>query len=62
MTRRLRGLRVGIVGKGGAGKSTLTVLLARRLRSRGDDVFVLDADSTNEGLGEALESTPRRLP
>jgi CO dehydrogenase nickel-insertion accessory protein CooC1 len=48
------GLRIGIVGKGGAGKSTLTVLLAKRLRSRGDNVFVLDADSTNAGLGEAL--------
>lgn len=50
----LQGLRTGIVGKGGAGKSTLTVLLANGLRSRGYSVVVLDADSTNLGLDEAL--------
>jgi CO dehydrogenase maturation factor len=50
----LRGRRLGIVGKGGSGKSTLTVLLARALRTRGYEVCVLDADSTNVGLHQAL--------
>jgi CO dehydrogenase nickel-insertion accessory protein CooC1 len=48
------GFRVGIFGKGGAGKSTVTVFLARALRSLGHTVVVLDADSTNVGLAAAL--------
>jgi len=51
----LRGTRIGIVGKGGSGKSTFTVLMARELRTRGYDVCILDADSTNVGLHEALD-------
>lgn len=50
----LSGLRLGIFGKGGAGKSTLTVLLAEALADRGYSVLVLDADSTNVGLARAL--------
>ncbi|MFN2252451.1 MAG: P-loop NTPase [Anaerolineae bacterium] len=50
----LSGLRIGVSGKGGAGKSTTTVLLAKALRSRGYDVCVLDADSTNVGIHGAL--------
>jgi CO dehydrogenase maturation factor len=50
----LAGKRLGILGKGGAGKSTLVVLLARALRQRGYAVCVLDADSTNAGLDRAL--------
>jgi len=51
------------VGKGGSGKSTATVLLARALRKRGYDVCILDADSTNVGLHQALglESPPESL-
>jgi CO dehydrogenase nickel-insertion accessory protein CooC1 len=52
--RTLAGKRLGLFGKGGAGKSTMTVLLARALRGRGYDVCVLDADSTNMGLPQAL--------
>jgi CO dehydrogenase nickel-insertion accessory protein CooC1 len=52
--RPLSGLRVGVFGKGGAGKSTVVVLLARALRGRGYSVLVLDADSTNVGLATAL--------
>jgi CO dehydrogenase nickel-insertion accessory protein CooC1 len=50
----LSGLRLGVFGKGGAGKSTATVLLADALRERGYSVLVLDADSTNVGLARAL--------
>jgi CO dehydrogenase nickel-insertion accessory protein CooC1 len=50
----LSGLRLGIFGKGGAGKSTATVLLADALLERRYSVLVLDADSTNVGLAGAL--------
>jgi CO dehydrogenase nickel-insertion accessory protein CooC1 len=50
----LSGARIGIFGKGGSGKSTIAVLLARALQDRGYKVFILDADSTNIGLAEAL--------
>jgi CO dehydrogenase nickel-insertion accessory protein CooC1 len=48
------GARIGVFGKGGAGKSTVVVLLARALQARGARVCVLDADSTNFGLAQAL--------
>ena len=50
----LSGLRIGVFGKGGAGKSTVSVLLAQALRARGHPVLVVDADSTNVGLAGAL--------
>jgi CO dehydrogenase maturation factor len=53
-TRPLIGKRIGVFGKGGAGKSTLVVILARALARRGYDVCVLDADSTNVGLHQTL--------
>jgi CO dehydrogenase maturation factor len=52
--RVLNGKRIGVFGKGGCGKSTVTVLLARALKSKGYDVCLLDADSTNVGLWQAL--------
>lgn len=57
------GKRLGIFGKGGSGKSTLTVLMAHALRQQGETVCVLDADSTNVGLPEALglERPPKTL-
>jgi CO dehydrogenase nickel-insertion accessory protein CooC1 len=48
------GLRLGIFGKGGAGKSTVTTLLAHELAGMGHRPVVLDADSTNIGLSRAL--------
>ncbi len=53
----LEGARLGVFGKGGSGKSTAVVLLARALRNRRYDVCVLDADSTNVGLQHALGIT-----
>jgi CO dehydrogenase nickel-insertion accessory protein CooC1 len=53
-TKTLVGKRIGIVGKGGSGKSTTTVLMASVLREHGYEVIVLDADSTNVGLHQAL--------
>ena len=61
--RALQGKRIGVFGKGGAGKSTVVVLLARALRRRGYEVCVVDADSTNAGLAAALglERVPQPL-
>lgn len=42
-----------VVGRGGSGKSTLVVLLARRLGEKGR-VLVVDADESNLGLGVML--------
>lgn len=50
----LNGKRIGIFGKGGSGKSTVTVLLAKALRKFDYEVCVIDADSTNIGLAQAL--------
>ena len=50
----LNGRRLGVVGKGGAGKSTTVVLLASALRRQGHTVCVLDADSANQGFHGAL--------
>lgn len=60
--RPLTGLRGGVFGKGGAGKSTVVVLLARALRGRGYSVLVLDADSTNVGLAAALGAATEPEP
>ena len=52
--KSLIGKRIGILGKGGSGKSTVAILLARALRDQGYHVCLLDADSTNIGLAKAL--------
>jgi CO dehydrogenase maturation factor len=50
----LTGNRIGIFGKGGSGKSTVAVLLAKALARADYSVCLLDADSTNVGLHQAL--------
>lgn len=59
----LKDKRIGIFGKGGAGKSTFVVLLAKGLSDCGYEVCVLDADSTNVGLHQAmgLDESPAPL-
>lgn len=59
----LAGQRIGVFGRGGSGKSTCVVLLARALARAGYAVCVVDADSTNEGLAQALgaDKTPESL-
>ena len=61
--KSLTGKRIGIFGKGGSGKSTVAVLLTRALRDQGYHVCLLDADSTNMGLAQALgfECPPETL-
>ncbi|MEA3336643.1 MAG: P-loop NTPase [Chloroflexota bacterium] len=61
--KALTGRRIGVFGKGGSGKSTALVLLAMALRDSGYEVCVVDADSTNVGLHQALgmETAPTQL-
>ena len=47
------GLKVGIVGKGGVGKTTISSLLARTFAARGLRVVAVDTDS-NPNLGMSL--------
>lgn len=58
--RVLSGTRIGVFGKGGAGKSTFTALFAMELNQLGYRVCVLDADSTNHGLARAMGMDPPR--
>jgi CO dehydrogenase nickel-insertion accessory protein CooC1 len=62
-SKPLTGQRIGVFGRGGSGKSTCAVLLAKALTTAGYTVCVVDADSTNEGLPQALgaDRTPTPL-
>lgn len=51
--------KIGLFGRGGAGKSTTTILLAHALRARGYGVCILDADSTNIGMHMAIGASRR---
>ena len=46
-------MKLLVSGKGGAGKSAVTILLARKLLENGP-VYVLDADESNRLLSRAL--------
>lgn len=63
-------MKIGIVGKGGVGKTTTSSLLARALVARGRRVLAVDTDSNPNlglslGLGaeatEAIEPIPRSM-
>ncbi len=43
-------MKIIVCGKGGCGKSTLSVLLARNFKNRGYKVLLVDADESNFGL------------
>ena len=46
--------KISVCGKGGAGKSTVTALLARSLRTLGYEPLVIDTDDSNEGTSSKL--------
>ncbi len=50
-------MKIGVVGKGGVGKTTLSALLARSLAARGRRVLAVDTDS-NPNLGLSLGLDP----
>jgi CO dehydrogenase maturation factor len=57
-------MKVGVVGKGGVGKTTLSALICREYRSRGKRVLAIDTDS-NPNLAISLgldEDTANRAP
>lgn len=63
-------MKIGVVGKGGVGKTTVSSLLARELRRRGRRVLAVDTDSNpNLGLSlgldtgetEAVPTVPRSM-
>mgnify|MGYP001819980477 FL=1 len=63
-------MKIGVVGKGGVGKTTISALLARTLRARGRRVLAVDTDSNpNLGLSlgldahqtEAMPAVPRSI-
>jgi CO dehydrogenase maturation factor len=54
-------MKLAVAGKGGVGKTTLTVLLGEYLTRRGQEVWLVDADSS-PCLGPALGLSPGEIP
>jgi len=54
-------MKLAVAGKGGVGKTTLTVLLGEYLTRRGQEVWLVDADSS-PCLGPALGLSPAEIP
>lgn len=57
IARRQVGLRLAVIGKGGAGKTVLASTLARLLARRGRKVLAVDLD-TNPGMAMSLGMAP----
>ncbi len=56
-------MKIAVTGKGGAGKTTLTVCMSRYLADRGRDVYLLDADpDANAALALGLGSEDHPQP
>lgn len=60
-------MKIGIAGKGGTGKTTLSGLLARSFARRGRRVLAIDADSnpnlaTSLGIAPAAAAAVRSMP
>lgn len=55
--------KIAVCGKGGAGKSTVTAMLAKVLSAHGYRCLVIDTDESNVGLHKklGLESVPKSL-
>jgi len=51
-------MKILLCGKGGSGKSTLSVLIARTLKNRGYRVLLVDADESNFGLYRLVGVSP----
>lgn len=54
--------KIAVCGKGGAGKSTATALLAKSLARAGYDPLVIDTDDSNEGTAAKLGIDELPLP
>lgn len=54
--------KIAVCGKGGAGKSTVTALLAKSLARAGYDSLVIDTDDSNEGTAAKLGIDRLPLP
>ncbi len=54
--------KIAVCGKGGAGKSTATALLARSMCALGYEPLVIDTDDSNEGTAAKLGITELPLP
>jgi CO dehydrogenase maturation factor len=61
--RNIQVRKIAVCGKGGAGKSTVTTLLAQAFMETGARVIVLDSDDSNHCLGRLLgvEKSPRPM-